>query len=145
MDDQHDDFGDAWDRMSEQAAGPGEMGEGAEGDDGLVDAGPPVRVTLVLRAESIPVAPWAQGWAIRAAGPIDGHVTLLCEHDVHASPVAQLAAVTGLLSTVKQAQLQLEWWAIQTRAPLPGEHDAAPDLDQELAQLLEDRDDESEA
>jgi len=132
MDEPGDTFDDdMWDRVS----GHGESDEGSAADEAVVDPGPPVRVTIVIRSETIPVAPWAQGWRIGALGPVDGFITLICEHDVELSPVAQLSAITGLLGTVKQAQLDLVWWAIQTRGPI--EAPATDDLDQELADLLE--------
>jgi len=116
-----EDFDAVWNRMSDATSeaategGPQDLEDGEE----LLEIGPPVRVTLVIESASVPVAPWAQGWRVAAAGPIEGHVTLLFEHDIVDSPVAQLAAVTGLLSTVKHAQLEPIWWAIQTRGPLP--------------------------
>lgn len=114
------------------------MDEDADIDSGpveVVDPGAPIRVTVVLRSESIPVAPWAQGWRIGAIGPAEGHVTLFCEHDIDVSPVAQLSAITGLLGTIKQARLDVAWWAIQSRGPI--EVEPQDDLDRELAALLD--------
>jgi len=133
------DLDDVWDKMSGPAPdeAPVDDDEGSE-DGEVVEIGPPVRVTFLIRSTKIPVAPWAQGWRVGAIGPNEeGHVTLICEHDIDLSPVAQLSAVTGLLGTIKQAQLDLVWWAIQTRGPFPGEHpEATDDLDQELSDLL---------
>lgn len=121
-----DDLDDVWDKVG---------GAAPEQEEPVVDMGPPIRATFVIRSEKIPVAPWAQGWSVGALGPTpDGHVTLVCEHDMDASPVAQLSAITGLLSTIKQAKLDLVWWAMQTRGPL---EDAEPDdFDRELGELL---------
>lgn len=110
------------------------------------EPGPPIRVVMVIKTETIPVAPWAQGWNIGATEPVDGHVTMLFEHDVHDSPVAQLAAVTGLLGTVKAAHLDVIWWTIQTRAAFPGELDEpTADLDQQLSEFLLSQDDDAPA
>lgn len=129
-----DELDDVWDKMSGPVPEQPEAGD--EPDQPEVEIGPPVRVTLVIRAEKVPVAPWAQGWSVGSIGPSEGHVTLVCEHAIELSPVAQLSAITGLLGTVKQARLDLAWWAIQTRGPLePAEPD---DFDQGLAQLLDD-------
>jgi hypothetical protein len=138
-----DDFDAAWDRLadSESEAQPSAEDQAAAAG---IDVGPPIRVTVVIRAETVPVAPWAQGWRIAAAGPHDGLLSMLFEQDTDDSPVAQLAAVTGLLSTIKSAQLDLVWWAIQTRGPFPGEEPTATtDLDQELKDLLADSGEDS--
>lgn len=140
------DIDDVWDKLTDDGR---DDDADAAGDDDTssveevaVDLGPPVRVTFVVRATGIPVAPWAQGWRVGALGPdADGNVTLICEHDIDLSPVAQLSAVTGLLGTIKQAQLDLVWWAIQSRGPFPGEHQETESLEQELADLLEQRGD----
>lgn len=135
-----DDLGDdVWDKLSGPAPEP-TAGDDEPDDAGseqvVVDVGPPVRATFVVRADRVPVAPWAQGWRVGSIGPEGGHVTLVCEHDMDLSPVAQLSAVTGLLGTIKQAQLDVVWWTIQTRGPL--ELDAAePDMDAELQRLLD--------
>lgn len=125
-----DDLDDVWDKVGGAAPEP-------EVDDAeVVDFGPPIRVTFVIRANSIPVAPWAQGWKVGAIGPTDdGHVTLVCEHDMEASPVAQLSAITGMLGTLKQAHLEIVWWAMQTRGPLE-ETGEPEDLDREFGDLL---------
>ena len=102
-----------------------------------VEVGPPIRVTFVVKADKVPVAPWAQGWRIGAMGPTDGQVMLVCEHDIDLSPVAQLSAITGLLGTIKQARLDVTWWAIQTRGPLETEGAGTDDLDDEFADLLD--------
>jgi hypothetical protein len=73
----------------------------------------------VVRADKVPVAPWAQGWQVYSAGPIDGMVTLIFEHEIDTNPAHQLAAVTGLLGTIQHARLDTVWWVIQTRGPLP--------------------------
>ena len=129
---------DVWDKLS----GPAPDLETSGGDDAgtseeqvVVDMGPPVRATFVIRAEKVPVAPWAQGWRVGSIGPEGGHVTLVCEHDIELSPVAQLAAVTGILGTIKQAKLDVVWWTIQTRGPL--ELNAPDDMDAELQKLLD--------
>ncbi|MEO6867620.1 MAG: hypothetical protein ABI200_06330 [Gaiellales bacterium] len=99
---------DLWDKIS----GPTpEEGDDDENDaaQGGVDLGPPVRVTFLLRADKVPVAPWASGWRIGVIGPENGHLTLVCEHDIDLSPVAQLSAVTGILGTIKQARLDVVW------------------------------------
>ena len=144
-----DDFDAAWGRINDPAADPvaGDQPAAADavsGGDGQ-GAGPPVRVTLLVKADRVPVAPWAQGWRIGSIGPVEGHVTLICEHDIDASPIAQLAAITGLLSTVKQAQLDVAWWAIQSRAPFPGEAVEEPDLAQQLSDFLIDSDEQRAA
>lgn len=131
-----DELDDVWDKLNDDSSGEASSDEAV-----VIEAGPPVQVTVVIRADRIPVAPWAQGWRVGAIGPDDGHVTLLFEHDIDATPVAQLSAITGLLATVKAARLELVWWALQARAPLPLEGGASgePDLDQELADLLANR------
>jgi len=118
--------------------------EHAHGDQ--PDPGPPIRVVMVVVADTVPVAPWAQGWRVGATEPADGHVTMLFEHDVHDSPVAQLAAVTGLLGTIKAAHLEVIWWTIQTRAPFPGEVPEEPtaNLEQQLSDFLLSQDDTHE-
>lgn len=110
---------------------------GASGDEEqvVVDLGPPVRATFLIRADKVPVAPWAQGWRVGSIGPENGHVTLVCEHDIDLSPVAQLSAITGILGTLKQAQLDVVWWTMQTRGPLELDK---PDMDSELRRLLAD-------
>ena len=121
-----DDLDDVWDKVG---------GATPEPEEPVVDMGPPIRATFVIKSDRIPVAPWAQGWTVGALGPTpDGHVTLVCEHDMDASPVAQLSAITGMLGTIKHAQLELVWWAMQTRGPL--EEGEAEDLDRELGELL---------
>lgn len=132
-----DELDDVWDRLG--GADPGE-GTAADEQDAVaaVDLGPPLRVTFVIRADKVPVAPWAQGWRVGTIGPEGGHVTIVCEHEIDLSPVAQLSAVTGLLGTVKQAQLDLVWWTIQARGPIDL---GQPDIDSELSKLL-DRDPE---
>jgi hypothetical protein len=136
MDD--DELGDVWDKVGGDAPEPDAADTGAEQVE--VDMGPPVRVTFIIKAERIPVAPWAQGWRVGAIGPEGGHVTLVCEHDIDLSPVAQLSAVTGLLGTLKQAQLEVMWWTIQSRGPLELGASGGDDIDAELQQLLEDAD-----
>lgn len=132
-----DELDDVWDKVG----GAPEPEPEPEPEGEVVELGPPIRVSFVVRADRIPVAPWAQGWRVGAIGPTeDGHVTLVCEHDMDASPVAQLSAITGILGTLKQAQLDVVWWAMQTRGPL--ELGATPDLDAEFGALLEDREDE---
>jgi hypothetical protein len=123
-----DDLDDVWDKVGGATPEP-------EPEEQVIDMGPPIRATFVIKADRIPVAPWAQGWSVGALGPTpDGHVTLVCEHDMDASPVAQLSAITGILGTLKQAQLDVVWWAMQTRGPLKeGEPE---DLDRELGELL---------
>lgn len=141
-----DDIDDVWDKLN-KALPEGEPGDsdesGASSEEGeefeVAELGPPVRVTLLIQAESVPIAPWAQGWRIGAIGPdVDGHVTLICEHDIDLSPVAQLSAIAGLLGSVKTARLELLWWAIQARAPFPGEAEPEKDLDDEFTELLGD-------
>jgi hypothetical protein len=107
---------------------------GDDSEQPAVDLGPPVRATFLLRSDSVPVAPWAQGWRVGSIGPENGHVTLVCEHDIDLSPVAQLSAITGILGTLKQAQLEIVWWTMQTRGPLDLDK---PDMDAELAKLLD--------
>lgn len=125
-----DGFDAVWDRLATPASEGQEASDGhaavtephdheAADDAQDVEVGPPIRVTFVVRADAVPVAPWAQGWSVGAIGPIEGHVTLLFEHDIDDAPVAQLAAITGLLQTIKQAKLDVKWWAMQTRGPLP--------------------------
>ena len=143
-----DDFDAAWDKMSDAAnrdeahpADPPPSTESSTADATPleIDPGPPVRVLVVIRADSVPVAPWAQGWRIAAAGPQDGLLSMQFDHDADASPVAQLAAITGLLGTLRAAQLDLVWWTIQTRGPFPGEESSlSADIDQELSDLLSD-------
>jgi hypothetical protein len=147
-----DSFDSAWDRLADaDEPTPATPTEGAAGEapggggDQLVDPGPPIRVTMVLAADKVPVAPWAQGWRVGAIGPVEGHVTMLFEHDVSDSPVAQLAAITGLLGTIKQARLEVAWWAIQSRAPIPGEEPEAPSLDEQLSDFLISSDEQREA
>ena len=127
-----DELGDVWDRVG--GAAPESAPEPNEDSMQEVDIGPPVRATFLVRSETVPVAPWAQGWRVGTIGPDGGHVTIVCEHDIDLSPVAQLSAVTGILGTLKQAQLDVVWWTIQTRGPLEL---AAPDMDAELSKLLE--------
>jgi hypothetical protein len=128
-----DEFGDVWGKVG------GPTPEGEDGDEAedvqVVDVGPPVRATFLVRSDKVPVAPWAQGWRVGTIGPEGGHVTIVCEHDIDLSPVAQLSAVTGILGTLKQAQLEVVWWTIQTRGPLELDK---PDMDDELAKLLGD-------
>ncbi|MCW2926743.1 MAG: hypothetical protein JWM86_711 [Thermoleophilia bacterium] len=135
QDDDDQDLGDdVWDKLGGPTPAAGD-GEPDTANQVVVDVGPPVRATFVIRAERVPIAPWAQGWRVGSIGPEGGHVTLVCEHDIEDSPVAQLAAVTGLLGTIKQARLEVVWWTIQTRGPL--ELDAPPtDMDAELRKLL---------
>jgi hypothetical protein len=126
-----DDFDSAWERMSESAE------EQSAPQPEPLENVPPIRVIIVIRAEKVPVAPWARDWTIAAAGPMDGLLTMQFDHQMDDSPVAQLAAITGLLSTIKSAKLDLVWWTIQTRGPFPGEDGGpASDLDQELSDLL---------
>jgi hypothetical protein len=125
--------GDLWDRIGGPTPAP-EDGPSEDGEQVQVDLGPPVRVTFLLRSDSVPVAPWAQGWRVGTIGPENGHVTLVCEHDIDLSPVAQLSAITGILGTLKQAQLEVVWWTIQARGPLEL---GTPDMDDELQQLLD--------
>ncbi len=112
-----DDFDDAWGKMmsSEAPAAP------PDDAPAVPELGAAVQVTVVVRAERVPVAPWAQGWRIGSAGPVDGMVTMVFEHDVDDSPVTQLAAITGLWSTIKSARLDVVWWAIQTHAAVPSD------------------------
>lgn len=140
-----DDIDDVWDKLNQPApSGEGEDTMPEEDEEEyeemeVAELGPPVRVTLLIKSDSVPIAPWAQGWRIGAIGPdVDGHVTLICEHDIDVSPVAQLSAVAGLLGSVKQAQLDLLWWAIQARAPFPGEAEPEKDIDDEFSELLGD-------
>jgi hypothetical protein len=133
-----DDLGDdLWSKIggpTPDAPGP-DGADGTEGDESpAVDLGPPVRATFLLRVDKVPVAPWAQGWRVGSIGPENGHVTLVCEHDIDLSPVAQLSAITGILGTLKQAHLEIVWWTMQTRGPLDLEK---PDMDAELAKLLD--------
>lgn len=123
-----DDLGDdVWDKVSGPTPPP------EHDEQPPVDIGPPVRATFLVRSETVPVAPWAQDWRVGTIGPEGGHVTIVCEHDIDLSPVAQLSAVTGILGTLKQARLDVVWWTIQTRGPL--EPNAA-DVDAELSKLL---------
>lgn len=130
---------DVWDKLN-GPAGDGVLPDGDDEDDDEieveVEVGPPVRVTFVIRADKIPVAPWAQGWRVGALGPDNGQIMLVCEHDIDLSPVAQLSAVTGLLATLKAAQLDLVWWAVQTRGPLITDTLGVADLDSEFSDLL---------
>lgn len=135
-----DDFGDdVWDKVG----GPTPDEEPADDEQVVVDMGPPVRATFIVRADAIPVAPWAQGWRVGAIGPEGGHVTLVCEHDIDVSPVAQLSAITDLLGTLKQARLEIVWWTLQTRGPLEI-GGPADDIDAELQQLLDDEEQSGE-
>lgn len=130
-----DDFDSVWDRMTDST--DAETQAPAPGPGPEIDLGPPIRVTMVIRAAAVPVAPWAQGWRIGALEPHDGHVTLMFEHEISDSPVAQLAAVTGLLGTVKAARLDIAWWLIHARGPLDDEQGEPADFDSEFAELLE--------
>ncbi|MCB0879995.1 MAG: hypothetical protein KDC46_13575 [Thermoleophilia bacterium] len=133
MDD--DDLGDdTWDKIG--GAAPNEESGDATADEEpqVIDMGPPVRATFLVRADSVPVAPWPQGWRVGAIGPENGHVTLVTENDIDLSPVAQLSAITGVLGTLKNAQLDVVWWTIQTRGPLELDQ---TDIDDELQQLLD--------
>lgn len=110
-------------------------GDGEDtGEQVAIEMGPPVRATFLVRADKVPVAPWAQGWRVGTIGPENGHVTIVCEHDIDLSPVAQLSAITGILGTLKQARLEIVWWTMQTRGPLELDK---PDMDDELAKLLD--------
>jgi hypothetical protein len=145
--DSDEDIDDVWDRLTDGAGDHDHAGASDEEAEAveIIDVGSPVRVTMVIHADRVPVVPWAQGWRVGAIGPDeDGDITLICEHDIDLSPVAQLSAVTGLLGSIKAAQLELSWWAIQTRAALPGEHPPEPTLDEELADLLEGREREDD-
>jgi hypothetical protein len=140
---EEDDFESVWSRMSEAEGDAPGAADGPATEQPMPPTpeqlGPPIRVTLVVESESVPVAPWAQGWRVGAVGPIEGHVTMLFEHDVDIDPAAQLSAIVGLLGTVKAARLKLVWWVVQTRGPIPTdeEDDAAPaDLDQEFSDYL---------
>lgn len=128
---------DGNDLGSEDVWGVHEAEDAADPSDEqvVVDLGPAVRATFLIRADKVPVAPWAQGWRVGSIGPENGHVTLVCEHDIDRSPVAQLSAITGILGTIKQAQLDVVWWTVQTRGPLELDE---PDLDAELRRLLDD-------
>jgi hypothetical protein len=129
MSDDPNDLDDVRDKVG--GSSPDDVAE----EPGEIDVGPPIRATFVIKSDKLPVAPWAQGWTVGAIGPTDdGHVTLVCEHDMDASPVAQLSAITGILGTLKQAQLEVVWWAMQTRGPL--ELNAVQDLDAEFGDLL---------
>lgn len=123
-----DDLDDVWEKLGGATPPPGQDAEPA------IDIGPPVRVTFLVRADTVPVAPWAQGWRVGTIGPEGGHVTIVCEHDIDLSPVAQLSAVTGILGTLKQAQLEVVWWTIQARGPL---EQGQTDVDAEFSQLLD--------
>lgn len=123
-----DELGDVWGSIG----GPTPVGSD-EDEVPVVDMGPPVRATFLVRADKVPVAPWAQGWRVGTIGPEGGHVTIVCEHDIDLSPVAQLSAVTGILGTLRQAKLDVVWWTIQTRGPLEL---GTTDMDDELAKLL---------
>lgn len=134
MDDDLDD--DLWGKIGGPAPEDGDAAAsaGPAPEPGAeVDIGPPVRATFLVRSDKVPVAPWAQGWRVGTIGPEGGHVTIVCEHDIDLSPVAQLSAVTGILGTLKQAQLEVVWWTIQTRGPLELDR---PDMDDELSKLL---------
>lgn len=146
---ENDDFDSAWDRMSSGApdrdtsATAGESAEGGDDSDGeqTIEAGPPLQVSIVIKADKVPVAPWAQGWQVGSIGPIDGLVTMVFVHEIVDSPVAQLSAITGLLSTVKAAALEIVWWGFQARGPLPidtvgDSTDAEKDFDQQLSDFL---------
>lgn len=124
--------GDLWDRIGGPAPEPGSGDDHVE-EQVTVDIGPPVRATFLVRSDKVPVAPWAQGWRVGTIGPENGHVTIVCEHDIDLSPVAQLSAITGILGTLKQAQLDVVWWTFQTRGPLELDK---PDMDAELDKLL---------
>lgn len=126
--------GDLWDRIGGPTPDAEPVPEPAADEQPTIDIGPPVRITFLLRADKVPVAPWAQGWRVGAIGPENGHVTLVCEHDIDLSPVAQLSAITGILGTLKTAQVDVVWWTIQTRGPLELDK---PDMDSELRQLLD--------
>ena len=133
----NDGFGAAWEKVADASGDDHAHGHAGTDVEQGSDPGPPIRVVMVIKTDVVPVAPWAQGWNIGVTEPVDGHVTMLFEHDVHDSPVAQLAAVTGLLGTVKAAQLEVIWWTIQTRAAFPGELDEqTADLDQQLSEFL---------
>ena len=130
------DIDDAWDRIGGPAPeGDGDGGDGIDEEQLAAQLGPPIRATFVIKADKVPVAPWPQEWRVGSLGPQDGHVTLVAEHDMEASPVAQLSAITGILGTLKQAQLEIAWWAIQTRGPLGDEE--AEDMDAALQRMLE--------
>lgn len=128
---EEDELGDVWDRVGGPT--PDEESDGGPDEQEVVDMGPPVRATFLVRSDKVPVAPWAQGWRVGTIGPEGGHVTIVCEHDIDLSPVAQLSAVTGILGTLKQAQLDVVWWTIQTRGPLELH---GTDFDAELRDLL---------
>lgn len=126
-----DELDDVWDKLG----GPAPEGAAEEeSEEASIEIGPPLRVTFLVRAEKVPVAPWAQGWRVGSIGPEGGHVTLVCEHDIDLSPVAQLSAVTGILGTLKQAKLEIVWWTVQARGPL--EINRPDDIDEELSKLL---------
>jgi hypothetical protein len=128
-----DELGDVWGSIGGPT--PESEADGADDDEvQVVDVGPPVRATFLVKSDKVPVAPWAQGWRVGTIGPEGGHVTIVCEHDIDLSPVAQLSAVTGILGTLKQAHLEIVWWTIQTRGPLELDK---PDMDDELAKLLQ--------
>lgn len=133
-----DDLDDVWDKVGGADPGP-PADEGPTPEEVAAAMGPPIRATFVVRADKVPVAPWAQGWRVGAIGPNEGHITLVCEHEMDASPVAQLSAITGILGTLKQAQLDVVFWAIQTRGPL--ELTAPADIDEEFGDLLADQPD----
>ncbi len=136
MSDDIDDLGgdDLWDRIGGPTPPQPEQPSDEDDEPVVVDLGPAVRATFLIRAEKVPVAPWAQGWRVGSIGPENGHVTLVCEHDIDLSPVAQLSAITGILGTLKSAQLDVVWWTMQTRGPLELDK---PDMDAELQQLLD--------
>lgn len=127
-----DELDDVWDKLGGPA--PEEVA-GEEPEEAAIEIGPPLRVTFLVRADTVPVAPWAQGWRVGSIGPEGGHVTLVCEHDIDLSPVAQLSAVTGILGTLKQARLEIVWWTVQARGPL--ELNRPTDIDEELSKLLD--------
>ena len=129
-----DDLGDElWEKIGGDAGdATGDVDEVGDAEQ-AIDIGPPIRATFLLRSDSVPVAPWPQGWRVGSIGPENGHVTLVTEHDIDLSPVAQLSAITGILGTLKNAQLEVVWWTIQTRGPLELDK---PDMDDELQQLL---------
>lgn len=133
-----DDLDDVWDKLSGPTPDPEPGATAPEDAAQAVDIGPPLRASFLVRADKVPVAPWAQGWRVGAIGPENGHVTIVAEHDIDLSPVAQLSAVTGFLGTLKQAQLEVVWWTIQARGPLELDK---PDMDAELERLLGDQPD----
>lgn len=123
---------DVWSRLGGPPSDPEATGAEQE-----VEIAPPVRVTVVVRAAAMPVAPWPQGWRVGVLGPEDGKVMLVFEHDIDLSPVAQLSAVVGLLGVIKGAQLELSWWGIQARGPLVERDAVAGGIDAEFGALLD--------